>query len=103
MLACSLVHEGEENLSLARIQVIQNSFGKYPDDISVVISERCDLCAGAPFWHRQSEADKIPACVATCPVGAIRFFTSPSSSEDGINGEVNFRGKVWKKIGYPID
>ena len=30
MLACSLVHEGVENLSLARIQVIQDSFRKWP-------------------------------------------------------------------------
>ena len=35
MLACSLVHEGVESPSLARIQVIQNSFGKWPDDLTV--------------------------------------------------------------------
>jgi ferredoxin len=29
MLACSLVHEGVENLSLARIQVLQNSFDNW--------------------------------------------------------------------------
>ncbi len=35
MLACSLVHEGTENLSLARIQILQNSFEKFPDDLSM--------------------------------------------------------------------
>ena len=34
MLACSLVHEGKENLSLSRIQVIQNPFGGFPDDLA---------------------------------------------------------------------
>jgi ferredoxin len=32
MLSCSLAHEGSENLSLSRIQVRQNPFGKYPHD-----------------------------------------------------------------------
>jgi len=35
MLACSLVHEGIENLSFARIQILQNSFEKFPDDLSM--------------------------------------------------------------------
>jgi len=35
MLACSLVHEGKESLSLARIQVIQNSLSKWPDDVAI--------------------------------------------------------------------
>jgi len=55
MLACSLVHEGKENLSLARIQVIQNSFAKFPDDITLAQCRQC----------------KTPACVIACPTGAI--------------------------------
>ena len=35
MLACSLVHEGKENPSLARIQVLKEPFEYYPDDISI--------------------------------------------------------------------
>ena len=55
MLACSLVHEGVESLSLARIQVLQNSFEKWPHDVSV---EQCRQCVQ-------------PKCVEACPVKAI--------------------------------
>lgn len=56
MLACSLVHEGVENLSLSRIQVIQNSFQKWPHDLTI---EQCRQCVK-------------PYCVEACPVGAIK-------------------------------
>ncbi|MBW1710317.1 MAG: 4Fe-4S dicluster domain-containing protein [Deltaproteobacteria bacterium] len=59
MLACSLVHEGEENLSLARIQVIQNSFEEYPDDITL---SQCRQCTE-------------PACMEACPTGALHVDT----------------------------
>ena len=55
MLACSLVHEGKESLSLARIQVLQNSFGKFPDDLTMA---QCRQCID-------------PACVKACPQGAL--------------------------------
>jgi protein NrfC len=55
MLACSLVHEGKENLSLARIQILQNSFAKFPDDL---IMAQCRQCVEAP-------------CVEACPVKAL--------------------------------
>ncbi|MBT3178205.1 MAG: 4Fe-4S dicluster domain-containing protein [Desulfobacula sp.] len=55
MLACSLVHEGAESLSYSRIQILQDSFGKFPDDLTI---EQC----------RQCEA---PACVESCPEGAL--------------------------------
>ncbi len=55
MLSCSLVHEGVENLSLARIQIIQNSFAKWPDDLTI---EQCRQCVE-------------PKCVESCPVDAI--------------------------------
>jgi protein NrfC len=55
MLACSLVHEGVESLSLSRIQVIQNSFEKWPDDLTI---EQCRQCVD-------------PACVEACPTGAL--------------------------------
>jgi len=55
MLACSLAHEGKQNLSLARIQVLQNPFEKYPDDIRQIPCRQC----------------VVPACVASCPTGAL--------------------------------
>ena len=55
MLACSLVHEGIENLSLARIQILQNSFEKFPDDLTMA---QCRQCVE-------------PACVEACPEKAL--------------------------------
>jgi protein NrfC len=55
MLACSLVHEGVESLSLSRIQVIQNSLNSFPDDLTV---EQCRQCVEPP-------------CVEECPTGAL--------------------------------
>jgi protein NrfC len=55
MLACSLVNEGVENLSLSRIQVIQNSFEKWPQDLTI---EQCRQCVD-------------PACVNACPEEAL--------------------------------
>ncbi|MEJ2211218.1 MAG: 4Fe-4S dicluster domain-containing protein [Anaerolineae bacterium] len=55
MLACSLIHEGVESLSLSRIQIVQNSFSPFPDDLSI---EQCRQCVE-------------PACVQVCPTGAL--------------------------------
>jgi protein NrfC len=54
MLSCSLVHYGVQNLSRARIQIIQDSFGKFPNDIQMAPCRQC----------------KTPVCVENCPVGA---------------------------------
>jgi len=56
MLACSLVHEGVESLSLSRIQVIQNSFERWPQDVTI---EQCRQCVE-------------PLCVEACPAGALK-------------------------------
>lgn len=55
MLACSTANEGEESLSLSRIQVIQNPFERYPLDITMA---QCRQCLD-------------PACVKECPEGAL--------------------------------
>jgi protein NrfC len=54
MLACSLAHEGVENLALSRIQIVQDIFGTYPKDINAAV---CRQCAK-------------PLCVTACPTGA---------------------------------
>jgi len=54
MLSCSMVHHGEQNLSLSRIQIIQDSFGKFPDDLQIAPCRQC----------------VTPVCVKNCPVGA---------------------------------
>jgi protein NrfC len=64
MLACSLVHHGEINLSLARLQIQQDPYGCYPDDITIV---QCRQCVE-------------PACLDACPTGAL--------SRDPDNGHV---------------
>ena len=56
MLACSLVHEGVESLTLSRIQILQNSFEFFPDDLTI---EQCRQCLDPP-------------CVKECPVQALQ-------------------------------
>ena len=60
MMACSLAHEGEVNLSLARIQVMQDILKNWPDDIKIV---QCRQCAN-------------PLCVKACPTGALYVDTA---------------------------
>jgi Fe-S-cluster-containing dehydrogenase component len=57
MLACSLVHHGASNPSLARIQIVQSAFQPFPDDIEINL---CRQCAN-------------PHCVKACPTGAINI------------------------------
>jgi protein NrfC len=64
MLACSLAHEGRANLSLARIQVVQDPFEKFPADITQVQCRQCPE----------------PACLNACPTGALHA--------DSANGNV---------------
>ncbi len=54
MTTCSLVHHGTASMSLARIQIMQDPFANWPDDISMAV---CHQCKDAP-------------CVAACPVQA---------------------------------
>lgn len=56
MLACSLIHEGVESLSLARIQIMQNSFAAFPDDVTIA---QCRQCVE-------------PLCVEVCPTDALQ-------------------------------
>jgi protein NrfC len=54
MLSCSLTHYGVQNLSLSRIQIMQDSFGKFPYDVKMAPCRQC----------------VTPPCVINCPVGA---------------------------------
>ena len=54
MLSCSLVHEGVHSLTLSRIQIMQDSFGKFPYDIKMALCRQC----------------VTPVCVQNCPNNA---------------------------------
>jgi protein NrfC len=54
MLSCSLVHYGVQNLSRSRIQVMQDAWAKFPNDVKMAPCRQC----------------KAPVCVQNCPVGA---------------------------------
>lgn len=55
MAACSLVHEGKVNLSLARIQITKDDLAPFPKDMGMY---QCRQCTDAP-------------CVGACPTGAL--------------------------------
>ncbi len=60
MLSCSLVHYGVQSLSLSRIQIVQDSFGKFPNDVKVAPCRQC----------------VAPICVQNCPTGAAYIDTA---------------------------
>ena len=70
MLACSLVHDGVESYSKSRIQVVQDPFGKFPNDLKV---EQCRQCIDAP-------------CVEACPEDALEPNSVRREIPQSING-----------------
>ena len=71
MTACSLVHDGEVNFSLSRIQMHRAVLDEYPFDVQINVCRQCPT----------------PLCVENCPTGAAHV-----SAENGnvrmINKEV---------------
>jgi len=66
-------------------------------------SRKCDLCANTPYhWDEAGGGpDGKQACVAVCPVGAIKF-TKKIPKQKGDGGyKVNLRGRNWGILGYP--
>lgn len=62
MIACSMVHEGEVNFSLSRIQIHRAVLNNYPFDIQINVCRQCP----------------DPLCVKSCPTGACHI-----SAENG--------------------
>jgi len=60
MLSCSLTHYGEQSLTLSRIQIAQDSFGSFPEDIQMAPCLQC----------------VEPTCVSNCPVEAAYIDTA---------------------------
>jgi len=56
MMACAIAHSGVASYTLARIQIQQDSFGVWPDDVYMVA---CRQCEDAP-------------CVDACPVTPVK-------------------------------
>ena len=56
MMTCSLAHTGEASYTLSRIQVQQDSFKNWPND---VLMAQCHQCKDAP-------------CVEVCPVQPVK-------------------------------
>jgi len=56
MMACALAHSGIASYSLSRIQIQQDSFADWPDDVFMAV---CRQCQDAP-------------CVAVCPVRPVK-------------------------------
>ena len=168
MLACSLVNEGVSDYNQARIQVIQNPFENWPNDVLIAQcrqckdpacvtacpegaltadaangyvrrvnrekcvgcgecvaacpfipsrcavlpdrrnndkSRKCDLCAGAPYhWDSAGGGPKgKQACVAVCPMKAIKFSKEIPEQKGDAGYYVNLRDWKWGVLGYPMD
>ena len=56
MMTCALAHSGSASYTLSRIQIAQDSFVKWPDDIHMA---QCHQCKDAP-------------CVEACPVEPVK-------------------------------
>jgi protein NrfC len=116
MMACSLVHEGEANLSLSRIQVMQNILKNWPDDIKVVQCRQCtdpscidacpsgalhiDLANGNIRVINEEECLGCQACLDACPFVPRRIIWN-SKTDKAIKCDLCLNTPYWKEKGGP--
>lgn len=65
-------------------------------------ARKCDLCSRAPFhWDAAGGGPEgKQACVAVCPVGAIRMTRKIPTQKGDAGYQVNLRDGNWKRLGY---
>lgn len=116
MMACSLVHEGEANLSLARIQVMQNILKNWPDDIRIVQCRQCvdPLCVqdcpsdafsldeanGYIRVINESKCTGCQLCIDACPFTPHRIMWNPVTSQ-AIKCDLCINTPYWDEKGGP--
>jgi protein NrfC len=61
------------------------------------VAVKCDLCRQTPYWDGSGKQ----ACVAICPMKAIRFTEEKPDGPEGYT--VNLRGDGWAKLKFPTD
>ena len=68
-------------------------------------SRKCDLCLNAPYhWDPAGGGvEGQQACVASCPMGAIKFTTKTPEQEGNDGYNVNMRGILWGDLGLGYD
>jgi len=64
---------------------------------------KCDLCSATPYhWDAAGGGpDGKQACVAVCPVGAIKFAREIPIQDGDAGYNVNLRGPAWGRLEYP--
>jgi protein NrfC len=116
MLACSLVHEGIENLSLSRIQILQNSFAKFPDDLTMAQCRQCvepacvEVCPGKALFVDEKNGNVrivdvkkcigCKSCVQACPFEPSRALWNPDKKR-ALKCDLCSDAPFWDKKGGP--
>ena len=116
MMACSLVHEGEANLSLSRIQVMQNILDNWPDDIKIVQCRQCvdpqcvgvcptgvlhvDIANGNIRVIDKSECNGCRLCIDACPFRPQRIIWNPTAGK-AIKCDLCIDAPYWGEKGGP--
>ncbi|MEI9479334.1 MAG: 4Fe-4S dicluster domain-containing protein [Deltaproteobacteria bacterium] len=52
---------------------------------------KCDLCIDTPYWKEKGGPKGKQACVAACPMGALKVVTKIPEQVDSIGYDVNLR------------